>query len=321
MANGNPTADQNTTKSSQTLPDRKAPSPSSFIYYTPHDQALSTARRDGIESPDATMPVYAYGSTLPSPSSSAQPKPALANDVSGPAVWTLVLTANARSERKGSSVALTRSAMANASVKIMLCLVAINPYLGLGAGDAENNGSTQATHGVPLPYVGPIGYPPGIWGAYSPAGPGGKLEGAGFYQPVFAFTPVGGQPHYGGQGGSASGGSETPHFPVGFFPATFISYPGPFQPYPVPQGPGAAAHGFHFAYPPPAMSTGHHLPPATTTATNPGSSVDAHAKNPVDNVVEGSGKGEKSSCSQVNGQGKVAEPQANVPAEKEKKAD
>lgn len=114
--------------------------------------------------------------------------------------------------------------------------------------------------------MGPVGYPP-MWGHIPPAAPGGKLEGTGLYQPVLALAPVGGQPHHGGEGVSVSGGSELAHFPVGFYPATFISYPGPFPPFSIPQ-PHGMSHGFHFAYPPPPGIFAQRFSPVMVTPAN-----------------------------------------------------
>ncbi|KAF8582052.1 hypothetical protein K439DRAFT_1635597, partial [Ramaria rubella] len=194
--------------------------------------------------------------------------------------------------------------------------------------DAENDdgngaGSANGAHGPSpnMPYVGPVGYPPGMWSSYSPGGPGGKLEGGGYYQPVFALTPVGGQPPHGGDGESAGGGGEAPHFPVGFYPATFISYPGPYPPYPMPQGQGSPAHGFHYAYPPPP-GVFQQRPPITGNLngdqSTSGPSADAHAKEASDAATLGNDKDKETFTeSQVNGKVKVAEPHINGTAGKD----
>jgi len=160
-----------------------------------------------------------------------------------------------------------------------------------------------------MPYVGPVGYPPGMWSTYPPTGPGGKLEPTGFYQPVFALTPVGGPPPQGGEGGSASGGNETPHFPVGFYPATFISYPGPFPPYAIPpQAPGTVPHGFHFAaYPPPVFAHRPQMPNAG--GNDQGAANGVSASVPVKGNSAGTEK--ESAESQVNGQVKASESQGD----------
>lgn len=120
--------------------------------------------------------------------------------------------------------------------------------------DSAGAGSGNGLHGpLPnMPYVGPVGYPPGMWSSYSPGGTGAKIEGSNYFQPVFALTPVGGQqPHGSDNENSGGGGGEVSPFPVGFYPATFISYPGPYPPYAISQGQGSPPHGFHYAYPPP----------------------------------------------------------------------
>lgn len=146
-----------------------------------------------------------------------------------------------------------------------------------------------------------------MWG---PIPPGGKLEGTGFYQPVLALAPVGGQPHHGGESGSVSGGNELAHFPVGFYPATVISYPGPFPPFSIPQ-PHGMSPGFHFAYPPPPGIFAHRFPPMMVAPTNGDQStpIDASNISGVDPAVEGrQGKN--------NSQMKVVDLPANGTAEK-----
>lgn len=189
---------------------------------------------------------------------------------------------------------------------------------GSGTADADSedtNRLPQAVQGPPpnMPYIGPVGYPPGLWSTYTHTGHGGKLEAAGFYQPVFALTPVGGPPPNGGEGGSASGGTDSPHFPVSFYPATFISYPGPFPPYPISQAPGAVPQGFHFAYPPPIFAA---RPPQVANANGDqnadnNNSANVPVKENADaSMMTGSGK-DKDADSQVNGQVKVAQSQGN----------
>ncbi|KIJ34633.1 hypothetical protein M422DRAFT_34982 [Sphaerobolus stellatus SS14] len=168
---------------------------------------------------------------------------------------------------------------------------------GLDTVDADNGETIRVPQAVQggtpkIPYVGPVGYPPALWSTYTPTGHGGKLEATGFYQPVFALTSVGGPPPHGGEGGSASGGNESPHFPVSFYPATFISYPGPFPPYPVPQGPpGSIPQGFHFAYPPPLFA---HRPPQMTNTNSEqnGSGKDKDSDSQVNGQVKAQGNGE-----------------------------
>ena len=171
-----------------------------------------------------------------------------------------------------------------------------------------------------MPYVGPVGYPPGMWSSYTP-GPNGKLEGGAYYQPVFALTPVGGQPPHGGDGESASGGSDAPHFPVGFYPATFISYPGPYPPYPMAHGQGAP-HGFHYPYPPPPGMFHPRLPHVSQGNPNndqgaSGSSTDTHAKDASGASAVVEDKKNKESELQVNGKAKMAEPRVDDASGKE----
>lgn len=193
------------------------------------------------------------------------------------------------------------------------------------ADNDDGNGahSANTSHGPPpnMPYVGPVGYPPGMWSSYAPTGPNGKLEGGAYYQPVFALTPVGGQPPpHGGDGESAGGGSEAPHFPVGFYPATFISYPGPYPPFPIPQGQGT--QGFHYPYPPPGLFQPR--PPhvnqgsAVTAQGTSSSSAGANAKNASGSsaIVEGdkSDKGHDKGTDpepQVNSKAKMVESKAD----------
>jgi hypothetical protein len=200
--------------------------------------------------------------------------------------------------------------------------------------DDGNGVHSVTSHGPPpnMPYVGPVGYPPGMWSSYPPAGPNAKLEGGTYYQPLFALTPVGGQPPHGGDGESAGGGSEAPHFPVGFYPATFISYPGPYPPYPIPQGQGAP-QGFHYPYPPPGLfqpRPPHANQGSATTDQSTSSSSDAHKSassasttaSSASATVEGdkNKKGDKKGTDaepQVNGKAKVPESKADHTAKKD----
>lgn len=191
----------------------------------------------------------------------------------------------------------------------------------MSSGGDNDDGSGVPPPNAPLvpppnmPYVGPVGYPPGMWGSYAPTGPNGKLEGGAYYHPVFALTPVGGQPPPGVEGEGAGGDSEAPHFPVGFYPATFISYP-PYPPYAIHQGHGTP-HGFHYAYPPPPGM----FPPRPPNASHgsltneqgaSSSSTEANVKNAsgTSATVEGdkSSKGVDAD-SPVNGKAKVTESQ------------
>ncbi|KDQ60564.1 hypothetical protein JAAARDRAFT_124082 [Jaapia argillacea MUCL 33604] len=80
----------------------------------------------------------------------------------------------------------------------------------------------------PMPYVAPMGYPPGIYSQYPPAPP--KPGEPAFY-PQFYLTPVPSLPHGTGQDGD--GGGYPPH--TQFYPATFLApYGQPYAPYIVP---------------------------------------------------------------------------------------
>lgn len=190
------------------------------------------------------------------------------------------------------------------------------------AADIDNDDNSRSTQGPappppPIPFMGPVGYPP-MWGHIPPAAPGGKLEGTGLYQPVLALAPVGGQPHHGGEGVSVSGGSELAHFPVGFYPATFISYPGPFPPFSIPQ-PHGMSHGFHFAYPPPPPGIfAHRFPPVMVTTANgdqssstPPTTVEAANKTGADSTAENHARKDTISGSQTSDQVKVVDVPSN----------
>ena len=195
----------------------------------------------------------------------------------------------------------------------------------MNAGEHDEGSGVHSANGAhgPLPnmpYVGPVGYPPGIWSGYT-SGPNGKLEGGAYYQPVFTLTPVGGQPPHGGDGESGGGGSDARHFPVGFYPATFISYPGPYPPYPMPHGQGTP-HGYHYPYPPPPGMFHPRLHHASQGNPNndrgaSGSSTDTRAKDGSGASAAVEVKKNKETELQVNGKAKVAEPRVDDASGKE----
>ncbi|GJJ12028.1 hypothetical protein Clacol_006268 [Clathrus columnatus] len=310
-----------------------------FLYYPVRDDETSTNSSQNGQAADASaaidvplsysqtpMPVFPYGNVMPSASTMQRTKRTQCKNACTNCQKACKKCDDNRPCQRCIRYGTTGTCI-DSKRKERKKGIKRGPYKkrdGKGlATETEDDDPRRSSQGAPvppphLPYVGPVGYPPAIWGPIPPAAPGGKLEGTGYYQPVLALAPVGG---HGGEGVSVSGGSElSHHFPVGFYPATVISYPGPFPPFSIPQ-PHGMAHGFHFAYPPPPGIFAHRLPPMMVPPMNGDQSSSSNpaggtAKNGVNAASEGRAKRDTNTGSHVNGQTKAVDPPSNGTAEK-----
>ncbi|KAF8509899.1 hypothetical protein JB92DRAFT_2943263 [Gautieria morchelliformis] len=278
----------------------------------------------GVQVPYPPMPVYPYGNVVPGPPPMTRPKRTQCKNA-----CTNCQKACKKCDDNRPCQRCLRYGTAETCVdskrKERKKGIKRGPYKkrdsrSLNAGDDDGGGvhSANGAHGPPInmPYVGPVAYPTGMWSSYPPTGPNGKLEGGAYYQPVFALTPVGAQPPHGGDGESAGGGSEAPHYPVGYYP-TLITLPGPYPPYPMAQG--TPPHGFHYPYlPPPGMFQPRppHANQGNLSGAS-GSAAEANAKEASGaNITEDKKNKEADVEPQVNGKAK-AQPQDDDTADKE----
>ena len=129
--------------------------------------------------------------------------------------------------------------------------------------DGSTHQSIQMATAIPgassaIPFISPVGFPPGFLGQYAPAPP--KPGDAAIYYPQFYLaTPIpahGLPPH---QNGDSEPAYHHPHF----YPTTFLTpYPQPYAPYMMPHRPDGqmALPSAHLGFPP--IST--RLPPGTS---------------------------------------------------------
>ena len=104
--------------------------------------------------------------------------------------------------------------------------------------DGSTQQSIQMATGIPgtssaIPFIGPVGFPPGFFGQYAPAPP--KPGDPAIYCPHFYLaTPI---PAHGLPPHQNSDGEPTYHHPH-FYPTTFLTpYPQPYAPYMMPHRP------------------------------------------------------------------------------------
>jgi hypothetical protein len=103
----------------------------------------------------------------------------------------------------------------------------------------------------PMPFVGPVGFPPGFYGQYPAAPP--KPGDPPMYYPQFYIAPMPPPPHGMPQHPGPDSEGNYPH--PQFYPATFLApYAQPYAPYMLPHarpdGQIAMPPGAHFTYPP-----------------------------------------------------------------------
>ncbi|KAH9951985.1 hypothetical protein B0H21DRAFT_775564 [Amylocystis lapponica] len=137
--------------------------------------------------------------------------------------------------------------------------------------------ATSAT--PPIPYVTPMGFPPGFYGQY-PGGPGPKPgEGAVYYPQFYIPVPAHPPPHASGQEGEVQGYPQPQFYPTFLAPYT-QPYPPPYMmPHPRPDGQIAMAPA-----PPP-----HHYAPYPQAYPKPpsrGPEMSAQALDRRDSRVE-----------------------------------